>query len=241
MPTGMSGESKGVRASGRGALFAAAGAALVVGFFLAWIGPFTGLDVARMNGWKNHLYAIAPILGAGLAYYGLTDVRRARALGVLAGVVVLGWCAYSAGHDVAAGLEWGGWIAVVGAVGLVASGAVEQKGLAAIAGAIAAVGFFLPWFGGASGFDIARGAGVDGFAARLAPVWLSLGGALLGAIGGFGEHRGPRIAALGGLLVIGGILWPYVALADLVLGAGAWLTLAGAATALGVGLTTRRS
>ena len=227
-------------------LFAAAGAALVVGFFLAWVdlgdfGSITGLDLARQTGWTYHLYAIAPVLGAALLYYGLTDPRRARSLGVLSGVIVLGYCAYASGHDVAQSLRWGGWIAVAGAAGLVASGGAKQKGLATIAGAIAAIAFFLPWFSDASGFDIARGGGVEGFGLRLAPVWLSLGGAVLGAIGGLGELRGPRIAALGGLLVIAGIMWPYVALANLVFGAGAWLTLGGAGVALGAGLATKRA
>lgn len=241
----MSGE-KGTRAIDPiGSLLAAAGAALVVGFFLPWAdlggwGSISGLDLARESGWANHLLALAPLAGAGLVAYGLTDRQRARSLGVLTGVVVLGWTTYQAGKDIAEGLRWGGWIAVAGAAGLVASGASKQKGLAPVAGAIAAIAFFLPWYSDASGFEIARAGGVGEIGLRLAPVWLALGGAVLGAIGGLGEHRGPRIAALSGLLVIAGVMWPYVAVVNLVFGLGAWLTLGGAVTALGVGLATRR-
>jgi hypothetical protein len=217
-----------------------------VGFFLAWAdlgawGSISGFDLARENGWANHLLALAPLCGAGLIAYGFTDARRARSLGVLTGVIVLGWTAYQAGKDIATGLRWGGWIAVAGAAGLVASGAAKQRGLALVSGAIAAIAFFLPWYSDASGFDIARGGGIDELTLRLAPVWLSLGGAVLGAIGGLGEMRGSRIAALSGLLVVAGIMWPYVALVNLVFGLGAYLTLGGAAAALGIGLATKRA
>src|SRR5215510_4551883 len=142
----MSGE-KGIGATDKiGALLAAAGAAMVVGFFLAWVdlgdfGSTSGFDLARDGGWTNHALALAP----------------------LAGVVVLGWTAYQAGHDVVRWLQWGGWLAIAGAAALIGSGAAKQRGLALVAGAVAGIAFFLPWYGGASGFEIARGAGIDEF------------------------------------------------------------------------------
>src|SRR5215510_9562584 len=164
----MSGE-KGIGATDKiGALLAAAGAAMVVGFFLAWVdlgdfGSTSGFDLARDGGWTNHALALAPLAGVGLIALGLRGAREARSLGVLTGVVVLGWTAYQAGHDVVRWLQWGGWLAIAGAAALIGSGAAKQRGLALVAGAVAGIAFFLPWYGGASGFEIARGAGIDEF------------------------------------------------------------------------------
>src|SRR5207237_10133185 len=101
----MSGDDARVRTLDKlGLLFAAAGAALVVGFFLAWAdlgawGSMSGFDLAREDGWRSHSLALAPICGAGLVAYGLRDPRRARSLGILTGLIVLGWAGYAMAGD----------------------------------------------------------------------------------------------------------------------------------------------
>ena len=227
-----------------GVLFAAAGAALVVGFFLPWVdlgvASASGWDAARHGtGWTHHLLWLAPLAGLGLLLSGASDDRRARSLGILTGALVLGWLALASGRDILGDLRWGGWLALIGAAGVVAAMSGGQRALAAASAAACAVAFFLPWYGGASGYTFAHGAAAYDLT-RLAPVWLGLFGALAaGAVALTGRRT--SLASLGALGVVAAVAWPYVVVIHLVFGLGAWLTLGGSALALGAGLATRRA
>jgi hypothetical protein len=222
-----------------GSVFAAAGAALIAGFFLTWIdlgiASASGFDLAREPGWKHHLLALMPLAGLGILLAAARDRRLARQLGLATGVLVGGYVTFEIGRSVIDWLRWGGWIAAAGGAVMIGS-ARGPRSVTALAAAVAAAAFFLPWYGGASGFDIAR---ESNEIARLAPIWLALLGAGLGALSVLGAARRPALAVAGGALIAIALMWPYVVVAHVVLGLGAWLTLGGSATALVGGLVLK--
>ncbi len=212
------------------------GVVLVAAFFLAWITDGTsGLGLA----WDGERWLfLVPLAGLALALAAITDSPYTRLAAVVAGVLVAGDLTF----DLLRGVLHGGpdlWC-MLGGAGLVLAGASEKnKGLRGVGGLAVLVGFFAPWtsesmFRGLVG-DGAEMAAVFGISIRV--LWLiPVAGLAALASSAMAGAQGKRVAAIAGIAVYGSLLWMIGSVANLIFAWGAWLTLAGSATALALGV-----
>jgi hypothetical protein len=221
----------------------------VVAFFAPWVDWFgyvqqSGFDLATSgSGWKRHLLWLYPLAGAALAAAGWRGDARTRNLAFLVGGAVIGLAIYDVADGMAESLRYGAWITVGGAVVALATGLLRgDRGWSAIGGALVLIGFFLPWLGALSGWDLAH---LDAAPDPLpSPKWLYLVPALgMIAAASSVSPRGRLASALAGAGVLALLGYLYFRTATATVGWGAWLTLAAGATALvgGVLLAPRRS
>jgi len=237
-------------------VLALAGGAIVLGFFLPWIdlGPLSasGLDYARHGaalhqlrgggdgGWFRHAAWLFPIAGAALLVAGLWLPRLGRWLALGVGLAMIAWIAAVTGKTLVLALSWGGWVELACAAALVVAGLTGARTLAAAAGAVAAMGFLFPWYQHASGYDIARIAS-RGLHLRLGELaYFAIVGGVLGIVASNRRPLRRGLALAAGALVAIATLTLYAAVADVVLGLGAWLTILGSTAALLVGLVAVR-
>jgi hypothetical protein len=204
----------------------AIGVALIACFFAPWI------DIAgqlTLSGWylANHDSArlfVVPALGAVIAVLAATRARQAQAAAVVASLLIVGFTAYHLVRGVLH-LELGGLGIIVGGALAIAGTGDKRRWLAALGGAVAVVGFFLPL---GEGGPIADKLGIT-----LAPLWAIPAGALIAIAAVAAGARGKVMAPLGGVAVLLGFFWFLGSLVNLVAGWGAWGTL-GAGLAAGV-------
>jgi hypothetical protein len=237
-------------------VLALAGGALVLGFFLPWLdlGPFSasGLDYAQHGaalhqlrgggdgGWFRHAVWLFPLTGAALLVTGLWLPRLGRGLALVAGLATIAWIAVVTGKTLVLALSWGGWVELACAAALVVAGLTGTRALAGAAGGIAAIGFLFPWYQDTSGYDIARIA-ARGLHLRVGELaYLAVAGGVLGLVASSGRPLRRGLALIAGALVAIATLTLYAAVADVVLGLGAWLTIIGATAALLIGLVAVR-
>ncbi|HTM20887.1 MAG TPA: hypothetical protein VL172_10275 [Kofleriaceae bacterium] len=96
----------------------AAGVALVAGFFLPWFGHASGWDLVRNDHialLQRLLFALCPLLGAGLVASSIVGSRRTALIAVGAGLGVLGYTGYKVADVFLAITGWGLWVVLGGA------------------------------------------------------------------------------------------------------------------------------
>ena len=216
---------------------AVVGAVLVAAFFAPWI------DVAgelELSGWwlanhDNTRLFLVPALGAALIAAGVTRSKYLPLIAGLASLAIVGTTAY---HTVRGVLhfEYGALITLVGGGVALAGISDQRRGLRALGGALALVGFFLPWGGDDSGWNIVRSddPALDALGITLVSLWAIPAGALVALASALStKPNGRACAGIGGALVLGGFLWFLGTMVNIVAGWGVWTTL-GAGVAAGL-------
>lgn len=229
-------------------VLAITGAAMVAAFFLPWIDllgeTLTGFELARdaALGGKRHLLWLCPLGGAAVALAAVSRASSLRALALVVGGGVVGFVAWQVGGGLIRSLHHGAWMTILGASAAIATAAARGgRGWTALAGAVAVLGFFLPWLGShgvtVTGLDLARLPAAPAELGLPSPAWLYLVpvAAAVAALSALSPrtHAG---AIAGGAIVLAVLAYLYLRVYSFFLGWGAWLTLAAAAALLLGGL-----
>lgn len=226
------------------------GVVLVAAFFAPWIDVMGQLKISGWELAKNdvtRLYLV-PVLGLALIAAGATRSKYLPLVAAIASLAIVGTTAYYTVRGVLQ-FEYGALITLAGGGVALAGIGDQRRGLRALGGAMALVGFFLPWRDGDSAFamlrsdeaDLARAMGI-----AVSALWLIPAGAFLAIASTVtAKGNGKALAGLGGAAVLGGFFWFLGSAVNLVAGWGVWATLgagvaAGAlALVAGVGSTKR--
>nr|HEX4313727.1 hypothetical protein [Kofleriaceae bacterium] len=209
----------------------AAGVAMVVGFFLAWLDVFdrvSGFDLA----WdSNSTLFLVPLAGIALAFAARGPWARIAALG--AGLLVVGDVMFQIVHGVLdAGLAT--WL-ILGGAGMALAGISEaRRGLRLVAGLAILAGFFAPW-DDTSMFDFLRTVGFHG-GLTVAVLWFVMIGGVCALAAAAGGARAKLLSAAAGVLVLGSITFSVASTLWTVSAWGAWITLGASVTALLIGV-----